>query len=1019
MNKRYDYIIVGAGSAGCVVAERLSRDPSKTVLLLEAGGKNNNMLLSVPLAAAAILTNKKFSWCYNTEPEKNLNNRSISWPRGKTLGGSSSINGMIYIRGQREDYDNWAALGNRGWSYDELLPYFIRNENNNDLSGPYHGNSGAQWVSNIAHEFEMSDTFIEAATDSGIPLNNDFNGASQEGVGYFQAMIKNGRRQSSATDYLSLCKKRKNFILITKALTGKIIVDNGEAIGVQYQHRKQQIIAYCNHEVVLCGGAINSPQLLELSGIGDSTRLKKIGIDLNHHLPGVGENLQDHLTTNVCQSMTKGKTFYDEMRPLSFTKNIFRYFFRSAGLMSLPAAQVGIFMKTDDALKSPDAQVHFAAAAGSLNDDGDMVPVPGVTASVCILRPTSRGSVHSTSKDPNQHPAIIANYLDTQHDMDSMLAALKKTRALFHSPLFNKFGCHEETPGKAIQSDEGLIEYLRQHSVTVYHPVGTCKMGCDSMAVVDDRLRVHGIKNLRVADGSIMPSLISGNTHSCCVVVGDKCADMIIEDQNLLSTAAIDSSLVDLTQISMPDLLNLQRQAFIKEGHVSYKTRIDRIDRCIALLVDNQDVLCEAINSDFGCRDPLVTQMSDLLTSIAALKNVKKNLKHWMKTERRKSPFPMNIIGGRSSVHYQPKGVVGITSHWNVPVNVIFSPLADVLGAGNRAMIKPSEFTPATSNLVAKLISQYFDSSEISVVKGDGAVGAEFSALPFDHLMFTGSSAIGKLVMAEAAKNLTPVTLELGGKSPVIVSDSADLADCIEKLVAGKTLNAGQVCITADYCYIPDALLDDFVSGIKDVYSTYFSRCLDNDDYVSIINKRHFDRLSDYLRDAENRGGHVINLGNPKEDWLNSDKLKIPLHLVVNPTDNMLVMQEELFGPILCIKTYNDLNTCITEINHRPRPLALYYFGKDKAEQQHVIDNSISGNVTINDIAVHFACDDIPFGGIGESGMGQLHGREGFKTFSHAKGVFKQGFIHLAKAAGTLPPFSDKARKMIAGVIKK
>ncbi len=273
-------------------------------------------------------------------------------------------------------------------------------------------------------------------------------------------------------------------------------------------------------------------------------------------------------------------------------------------------------MKTDDALKSPDAQVHFAAAAGSLNDDGDMVPVPGVTASVCILRPTSRGSVHSTSKDPNQHPAIIANYLDTQHDMDSMLAALKKTRALFHSPLFNKFGCHEETPGKAIQSDEGLIEYLRQHSVTVYHPVGTCKMGCDSMAVVDDRLRVHGIKNLRVADGSIMPSLISGNTHSCCVVVGDKCADMIIEDQNLLSTAAIDSSLVDLTQISMPDLLNLQRQAFIKEGHVSYETRIDRLDRCIALLVDNQDVLCEAINSDFGCRDPLVTQMSDLLTSI-------------------------------------------------------------------------------------------------------------------------------------------------------------------------------------------------------------------------------------------------------------------------------------------------------------------------------------------------------------------------------------------------------------------
>ena len=1019
MTSQYDYIVIGAGSAGCIVAERLSRDPSTTVLLLEAGGKNNSLLLSIPLAAAAVLNNKNYSWCYNTEPEKNLNSRSINWPRGKTVGGSSSINGMIYIRGQRQDYDNWAAQGNEGWSYDELLPYFIRNENNSSQSGPFHGKSGPQWVGDIAHEFEISDTFIEAAVEAGIPLNSDFNGPTQEGIGYFQAMIKKGRRQSSATDFLSLCKKRSNFTLITKALTDKIIILNGQAVGVRYQCGKKQITTRCNQEVILCGGTINSPQLLELSGVGDSTRLTELGIDVQHHLPGVGENLQDHLTTNVCQSMTKGKTFYDEMRILAFTKNIFRYLFRRTGLMSLPAAQVGVFMKTNAEIGTPDAQIHFAAAAGAFNNRGEMVPVPGVTATVCMLRPTSRGSVHCISSDPRQHPAIEANYLDTEHDVSILLAALKKTRELFHSPVFDEFGCKEETPGEAAQSDQDLIEYLRQHSVSVYHPVGTCKMGSDPAAVVNHRLQVHGVKHLRIADGSIMPNLISGNTHSCCVVIGDKCADMILQDQATAFKRHLDSTENSMPVMSMKALLDLQRQSFVAEGYVSLETRLSRINRCIDLLVENQDSICAAINSDFGCRTALVTQMSDLLTSLAALKNVKKHLKRWMKVEKRKSPFPMNIIGGRSTVHYQPKGVVGIMSPWNVPVNVIFGPLADVLGAGNRAMVKPSEYTPATSKLIATLIGQYFDASEVAIVDGDGEVGAQFSALPFDHLVFTGSTAVGKLVMAQAAKNLTPVTLELGGKSPVIVAENTDLKDTVEKIIAGKMINAGQVCISADYCYVPEALLNDFVAVIKETYSAHFPTCLDNDDYVSIINKRHFDRLSHYLSDAKSQGGDVVNLSSVAEDWMTSDSQKIPLHLVINPTDSMLVMQEELFGPILCIKPYTNIDRCIAEINYRPRPLALYYFGKSKTEQQHVIDNSISGNITINDIALHFACDDIPFGGIGDSGMGQLHGQEGFKTFSHGKGVFKQGFVHLAKAAGSLPPYNDKARKLIAGVLKK
>jgi len=531
--QQYDYIVIGAGSAGCVVAERLSQDPNTSVLLLEAGGKNNSALLSIPLAAAAVLNKPAFSWCYNTEPEPYLNNRSINWPRGKVLGGSSSINGMIYIRGQRQDYDGWAAQGNQGWSFDELLPYFIRNEKNSRGASSHHGDNGPQWVGEIAHEFEMSDRFIAAAEAAGIPANNDFNGPQQEGVGYFQAMIKDGRRQSSATDFLHLCKKRKNFTLITKAMTNQILIENGVAIGVSYSRGKQTLIARCSKEVLLTAGAINSPQLLELSGIGDRDRLQALGVELHHHLPGVGENLQDHLTSNVCQSMTKGKTFYDEMRPLSFIKNIVRYFGSRSGLLALPAAQVGVFMKTSDNLPTPNAQIHFAAAAGTYNNKGDMVPTPGVTASVCLLRPTSRGSVHCQTTNPLDHPEIRANYLQTEEDVADMLSALKKTRQIFATPLLDEFGCTEETPGAHLQSDEQLIEYLRQYSVSVYHPVGTCKMGADPMAVVDDRLRVHGIANLRVSDASIMPNLISGNTHSCCVVIGDKCADMVIQDQLL------------------------------------------------------------------------------------------------------------------------------------------------------------------------------------------------------------------------------------------------------------------------------------------------------------------------------------------------------------------------------------------------------------------------------------------------------------------------------------------------------
>lgn len=466
-------------------------------------------------------------------------------------------------------------------------------------------------------------------------------------------------------------------------------------------------------------------------------------------------------------------------------------------------------------------------------------------------------------------------------------------------------------------------------------------------------------------------------------------------------------------------ILQAQRDAFRHDGTPSLETRIDRIDRCIGLIVDHKDELCEAVNEDFGCRSHHVTQLNDIFPSIASLKFVKKNLGKWMRPERRKSPFPMGLLGARSEIHYQPKGVVGIMSPWNVPVNVVFSPLADVFGAGNRAMIKPSEFNPNTVELLQKLFGEYFDETEVAICAGGADVGAAFSALPLDHIIFTGSGGVGKLVMQAAAKNLTPVTLELGGKSPVIVSKSADIAEAAEKIMTIKAMNAGQVCISPDYCFVPRTELDSFISECQKTVSEQYPTIGDNNDFVSMVNESNFDRVRSFIDDAKAKGARVITLSPSGETWDDRKRHKIPIHIIVDPGDDMIVMQEELFGPVLCIKPYDTIDACIDTINSRPRPLALYYLGKDKAEQQQVIDGTIAGGMCINDLAMHFACDDMPFGGVGASGMGHYHGREGFKTFSHAKAVFRQGPVNLPKLSGTLPPYGEKVDKLMSRMIRR
>lgn len=466
-------------------------------------------------------------------------------------------------------------------------------------------------------------------------------------------------------------------------------------------------------------------------------------------------------------------------------------------------------------------------------------------------------------------------------------------------------------------------------------------------------------------------------------------------------------------------ILANQRAAFRAEGPVALATRIDRIDRCIALLVDNKDAICAAVDRDFGGRSPYATQMMDIMNSLGSLKFVKKHLKKWMKPEKRTPLIPMNFLGARASVRYQPKGVVGIMTPWNVPVNMIFSPLADVLGAGNRAMIKPSEYTPHTAELMQRLFAQYFEESEICVVNGGPETGAAFSALKFDHLIFTGATSIGRLVMRAAADNMVPVTLELGGKSPVIVSPRCDINTVAETLISGKAMNSGQLCVSPDYCFVPQGKLEAFIKRCRDVIAGQFATVQGNPDFTACINERHFDRVKAYIDEARDRGTRVVPLCPEGEEFSERSAHKIALHLIIDPDDDLACMQDEIFGAVLNIKSYDNLDQALDFINAKERPLALYYFGADAAEQERVLSETISGGVSINNIAMHVACDDLPFGGIGHSGTGNYRGFDGFRTFSHARGVYREGWVNLAKLGGTLPPWGQKLDKMLSSQIKK
>ena len=526
MNK-FKYIIIGAGSSGCALANRLSKDKNNQVLLIEAGPKDNSAKIKIPLSASSLFKDKKLGWGYESIKQSNLNNRCINSPRGKTLGGSSSTNGMVYIRGQAEDYNKFAQDGCIGWSFNDLLPYFRSIENNQTITDQYHGNFGDVWVDTFNYSLPISKKFINAVNEKGIKKTYDFNGSDQEGVGYYQVNIKDGRRFSSADAFLKDIKTRKNLKIINNAITSKIIIKNNQALGVEFERKNKISTVICNGEIILAAGAINSPQILNLSGIGNGNILRKYGINVIVDNKNVGEHLQDHLTVNVSFNVNQN-TFYEELRGINLIKHLFNYMIKGKSIFSYSAADVGVFFKLNSSSKRPDFQIHFAPGAGEYHNDGTMNPISGITASVCHLRPQSRGSVKIASNNHNQAPLIDYNYLSVESDREYLLEGVKKTRDFFNALALADLAPKEILPGSQINTDEQLKEFIKETALSVYHPVGTCKMGVNNKAVVDPDLKVYGVKNLRVADASILPNIISGNTNAICNVIGVKCADMIL-----------------------------------------------------------------------------------------------------------------------------------------------------------------------------------------------------------------------------------------------------------------------------------------------------------------------------------------------------------------------------------------------------------------------------------------------------------------------------------------------------------
>jgi len=534
----FDYVIVGAGSSGCVLANRLSADGRFKVLLLEAGPKDNYLWIHIPIGYGKTMFHKAYNWGFYTDPEANMHDRRIYWPRGRGLGGSSSINGLIFVRGQRDDYDHWAQLGNAGWDWNSVLPYFIKSEHNSRGASEAHGADGPLWASDIEEKNELMEAIIRGAGELGVPRTDDFNRGDQEGIGYFQLFTRNGWRNSSAVAYLKPARGRGNLRVETDAQATGLILDGRRATGLRYRKNGVMHEVRAAREVILSAGSLQSPQLLQLSGIGPAELLRRHGIGVVHDLPGVGQNLQDHLQFRLMYRVSRPITTNDDLRTLAGQARIgLKWLTRGTGPLGIGINQGGLFTRILPGSRTPDIQFHFATLSAE-QAGGKPHPWSGCTFSVCQLRPESRGNVEIRSADPLQPPAMRPNYLSTEKDRICAVEAIKYARKLAATDALKPYLESEYKPGASVRSDDEILEFARENGATIFHPTGTCKMGSDRMAVTDAGLRVRGIAGLRVVDCSIMPTLVSGNTHAPAVMIAEKASDMILAAARGESAAA-------------------------------------------------------------------------------------------------------------------------------------------------------------------------------------------------------------------------------------------------------------------------------------------------------------------------------------------------------------------------------------------------------------------------------------------------------------------------------------------------
>lgn len=532
-SRTYDYIVVGAGSAGAVLANRLTESGAFRVLLLEAGTEGSSFFWSrLPVGVAKMIDNPAVNWCYTSEPDEGSGGRRIDVPRGKMLGGSSSINGMVFVRGQAQDYDHWAQLGNRGWSYQDVLPIFKRMESFDGGSDKYRGRNGLLRVTHTPrHKVPLLEKLIAAAGNMGLPYNPDQNGDTQEGIGMSQVTIANGRRQSTAFCYLDPARSRRNLVIEQGAMAEALILEGKRCVGVRYSVGGAAREARATREVIVSAGSINSPKLLELSGIGQAELLRTLGIAPLHELRGVGENLRDHYSPRVKFAIKeKNLTFNDNANGWRLVREAAKYALFREGFLASTSVPIRMYFRTRPGLETPDATVSILPFIYEMINRQRLVSkrFKGITMNVNVLRSESTGSVHVKSRDPAEPPAIRFNFLSTEHDRAGLLAAIRKGRELMATSPMKEVTGEEIAPGVHVQSDDELLDWVRRTAETTYHPVGTCKMGSDAMAVVDAELKVHGIAGLRIADASIMPTLTSGNTNAPSIMIGEKCADMVL-----------------------------------------------------------------------------------------------------------------------------------------------------------------------------------------------------------------------------------------------------------------------------------------------------------------------------------------------------------------------------------------------------------------------------------------------------------------------------------------------------------